>query len=252
MSNPYASGLDKNPANYVPLTPLSFIERSAYIYPDHVATIHGARRYTWRQEYERARRLASALAAQGVGAGDTVAAMLNNTPEMFECHFGVPMCGAVLNTLNTRLDAESLAFMLNHGESKVLITDREYSGVVVKALAELGRKILVIDVDDPEYAGPGERVGTVEYEVFIASGNPDYAWKTPADEWDAISLNYTSGTTGNPKGVVYHHRGAYLNALSNIVSWGLCRCSTATAGASRGPWPPIPAPTSACAALIPS
>ncbi|MBN8473833.1 acyl-CoA synthetase [Sulfuritalea sp.] len=221
MSNPYASGLDKNPANYVPLTPLSFIERSAYIYPDHVATIHGERRYTWRQEYERARRLASALAAQGVGAGDTVAAMLNNTPEMFECHFGVPMCGAVLNTLNTRLDAETIAFMLNHGEAKVLITDREYSPMVKKALAELGREIFVVDVDDPEYFGPGERLGSIAFEAFIAGGNPDYAWQTPADEWDAISLNYTSGTTGNPKGVVYHHRGAYLNALSNIVSWGM-------------------------------
>jgi fatty-acyl-CoA synthase len=221
MSNPYASGLDKNPANYVPLTPLSFIERSAYIYPDHVATIHGARRYTWRQEYERARRLASALAAQGVGAGDTVAAMLNNTPEMFECHFGVPMAGAVLNTLNTRLDAESIAFMLNHGEAKVLITDREYSATVKPALAALGREILVVDVDDPEYGGPGERLGSLEYEAFIGGGRADYEWKTPGDEWDAISLNYTSGTTGNPKGVVYHHRGAYLNALSNIVSWGM-------------------------------
>jgi fatty-acyl-CoA synthase len=159
MANPYAAGLDKNPANYVPLTPLSFIERSAYIYPDHVATIHGARRYTWRQEYERARRLASALTSLGVGAGDTVAAMLNNTPEMFECHFGVPMTGAVLNTLNTRLDAESIAFMLNHGEARVLITDREYSPTVKKALADLGRDIVVIDVDDPEYSGPGERLG---------------------------------------------------------------------------------------------
>ena len=221
MSNPYAAGLDKNPANYVPLTPLSFIERSAYIYPKRVASIHGARRYTWLQEYERSRRLASALAARGIGVGDTVAAMLNNTPEMFECHFGVPMCGAVLNTLNTRLDAETIAFMLNHGEAKVLITDREYSPMVKKALAELGREILVVDVDDPEYSGPGERLGTIDFETFIAGGNPDYAWKNPADEWDAISLNYTSGTTGNPKGVVYHHRGAYLNALSNIVSWGM-------------------------------
>ncbi|MCX7150070.1 MAG: acyl-CoA synthetase [Rhodocyclales bacterium] len=221
MSNPYANGLDKNPANYVPLTPLTFIERSAYIYPERVATIHGRRRYTWSQAYARSRRLASALAMQGVGAGDTVAVMLNNTPEMFECHFGVPMCGAVLNTLNTRLDAESIAFMLNHGEAKVLISDREYSGMVKKALAELGREIFVIDVDDPEYTGPGERVGNIDYESLLAGGHPDYAWKTPADEWEAISLNYTSGTTGNPKGVVYHHRGAYLNALSNIVSWGM-------------------------------
>ena len=189
MSNPYAHGLDKNPANYVPLTPLTFIERSAYISPDRVATIHGSRRFTWRQAYERSRRLASALAAHKVGAGDTVAAMLNNTPEMFECHFGVPMCGAVLNTLNTRLDAETIAFMLNHGEAKVLISDREYSPMVKKALAQLGREIFVIDVDDPEYAGPGERIGNTDYELLLAGGNPDYAWKTPADEWDAISLN---------------------------------------------------------------
>ena len=221
MTHPYAAGLDKNPANYEPLTPLSFIERSAYIYPARVATIHGRRRYTWLDEYQRCRRLASALARLGIGVGDTVAAMLNNTPEMFECHFGVPMCGAVLNTLNTRLDAESIAFMLQHGEAKVLITDREYSVTVKRALEQLGRPIVVVDVDDPEYTGPGERLGTTEYEALLAGGNPDYAWRPPADEWDAISLNYTSGTTGNPKGVVYHHRGAYLNALSNIVSWGM-------------------------------
>jgi fatty-acyl-CoA synthase len=221
MGNPYATGLDKNPANYVPLTPLTFLERSSYIYPERVATIHGKRRYTWGQVYERSRRLASALVQHKVGSGDTVAVMLNNTPEMFECHFGVPMCGAVLNTMNTRLDAETISFMLNHGEAKVLITDREYSPMVKKALAGLGREIFVIDVDDPEYAGPGERVGSIDYETLLASGNPEYAWHTPADEWDAISLNYTSGTTGNPKGVVYHHRGAYLNALSNIVSWGM-------------------------------
>ncbi len=221
MGNPYSIGLDKNPANYVPLTPLTFLERSSYIYPDRVATIHGNRRYTWRQVYERSRRLASALVQHNIGTGDTVAVMLNNTPEMFECHFGVPMCGAVLNTMNTRLDAETIGFMLNHGEAKVLITDREYSVMVKKALAGLGREILVVDVDDPEYTGPGERVGSLDYEAFLAGGNPEYAWHTPADEWDAISLNYTSGTTGNPKGVVYHHRGAYLNALSNIVSWGM-------------------------------
>ena len=221
MGNPYATGLDKNPANYVPLTPLTFLERSSYIYPERLAAIHGKRRYTWRQVYERSRRLASALVQHKVGTGDTVAVMLNNTPEMFECHFGVPMCGAVLNTMNTRLDAETISFMLNHGEAKLLITDREYSAMVKKALAGLGREILVIDVDDPEYTGQGERVGSIDYETLLASGNPEYAWHTPADEWDAISLNYTSGTTGNPKGVVYHHRGAYLNALSNIVSWGM-------------------------------
>ena len=221
MPNPYENGLAKNPANYAPLTPLTFIERSASVYPERVAVIHGQRRATWAETYARCRRLASALARQGIVCGDTVAVMLNNTPEMFECHFGVPMAGAVLNTLNTRLDAETIAFMLNHGEAKVLITDREYSAVTGKALAQLGRKIFVIDVDDPEYNGPGERLGTVEYESFLAGGDADFIWLNPVDEWDAISLNYTSGTTGNPKGVVYHHRGAYLNAVSNIVSWGM-------------------------------
>ena len=225
MTNPYAHGLEKNAANYVPLTPLSFIQRSAYIYPNRIAVIHGAKRYTWAQTYDRSRALASALQKSGVGAGDTVSVMLNNTPEMFECHFGVPMSGAVLNTLNTRLDAETLAFMLNHAESKVLITDKEYSPTVQKALTlferETGRKILVIDVDDSEYTGPGDCVGSTDYEKFIAGGDENFDWYKPNDEWDAISLNYTSGTTGNPKGVVYHHRGAYLNALSNIVSWGM-------------------------------
>jgi fatty-acyl-CoA synthase len=221
MANPYANGLDRNAANYVPLTPLSFIERSAYVYPERLAVIHGRRRYTWKQTYDRARRLASALVQKAVGFGDTVAVILNNTPEMIECHFGVPMTGAVLNTMNTRLDAETIAFMLNHGEARVLITDREYSPAVKKALELAGRKMLVIDVDDPEYTGAGERLGSVDYETFIADGDANHHWQPPNDEWNAISLNYTSGTTGNPKGVVYHHRGAYLNALSNIVSWGM-------------------------------
>ena len=221
MSNIYRVGLDKNPANYTPLTPLTFLARSAYIYPEVVSVIHGQRRYNWQQTFTRCRQLASALVAHGVGEGDTVAAMLNNTPEMIECHFGVPVIGAVLNTLNTRLDAETIAFMLEHGEARVLITDREYSSTVRKALAACRREILVIDVDDPEYSGPGDRLGTHEYEQFIAAGSPDFPWRGPEDEWDAISLNYTSGTTGNPKGVVYHHRGAYLNSMSNIVSWGM-------------------------------
>lgn len=221
-TSPYDIGLQKNSANYVPLTPLTFIERSAYIYPDRVAVIHGARRYTWSQSYARSRRLASALKQLGVGKGDTVAAILNNTPEMFECHFGVPACGAVLNTINTRLDAEAVAFILNHGEAKVLLTDREYARMVKKAIELAGRSdMIVVDIDDPEYTGPGERVGTLEYEALLASGSEDFVFEQPADEWDAISLNYTSGTTGNPKGVVYHHRGAYLNAMSNIVSWGM-------------------------------
>ncbi len=221
MANIYDSGLDKNAANYVPLTPLSFIDRTAYIYPQRLAVIHGQRRYTWKETYGRCRRLASVLEAKGVGLGDTVAVMLNNTPEMFECHFGVPMTGAVLNTMNTRLDADTIAFMLNHGEAKAFIVDREYSATAKKAIETAKRDMLVIDVDDPEYAGPGERVGSIDYEAFIAGGNPGYEWQPPSDEWNAISLNYTSGTTGNPKGVVYHHRGAYLNSFSNIVSWGM-------------------------------
>ncbi|MCC6878245.1 MAG: AMP-binding protein, partial [Rhodocyclaceae bacterium] len=220
-ANPYTIGLDKNAANYAPLSPLSFIERTATVYPQRTAVIHGARRFTWAETYDRSRRLASALAAHGIGRNDTVAAMLSNTPEMLECHFGVPMAGAVLNTLNTRLDAEAIAFMLGHGEARALITDREFSPTVSKALAQAGRDMLLIDVDDPEYSGPGERLGSVEYEAFLAGGDPQFPWQGPADEWDAISLNYTSGTTGNPKGVVYHHRGAYLNATSNIVSWGM-------------------------------
>ncbi|CUB07454.1 acyl-CoA synthetase [Tepidiphilus thermophilus] len=220
--NPYEMGLEKTPANYVPLTPLTFLSRSAYIYPERIAVIHGKRRYTWKQVEERARRLASALRQLGVKKNDTVAVILNNTPEMYECHFGVPGCGAVLNTINIRLDPETVAFILNHGEAKVLITDREYSKMVKEAIRIAHRPdLIVIDVDDPEYTGPGERLGRIEYEEFLAQGNPEFALEYPQDEWEAISLNYTSGTTGNPKGVVYHHRGAYLNAFSNIVSWGM-------------------------------
>ncbi|MGL1833794.1 acyl-CoA synthetase [Rhodocyclaceae bacterium SMB388] len=221
-ASPYDQGLAKNAANYVPLTPLTFIERSASIYPDRVAVIHGERRFAWGACYDRSRRLASALVRLGVGKNDTVAVVLNNTPEMFECHFGVPGSGAVLNTINTRLDAETIAFILNHGEAKVLLTDREYSRTVAQALELTGRSdLIVIDVDDPEYTGPGERIGSMEYEALLATGQQDFDFIQPEDEWDAISLNYTSGTTGNPKGVVYHHRGAYLNAMSNIVSWGM-------------------------------
>src|SRR5262252_2819918 len=221
MSNPYELDLEKNPANYAPLSPLGFIERAAYVYPGRTAVIHGRRRYTWSETYARCRRLASALARRGIGVGDTVAAMLANTPEMYECHFGVPMTGAVLNTLNTRLDPEAIAFMLEHGGARILITDREFSETVEKALASLKSKPQVIDVDDPEYRGAGKRIGSEEYERFLASGDPGYEWAPPADEWSAISLNYTSGTTGNPKGVVYHHRGAYLNAVCNIVTWAM-------------------------------
>jgi len=220
--NPYARDLDRNEANYTPLTPLSLIARTAYTYPDALSVVHGERRYTWAQTYARCRRLASALARAGIGEGDTVAAMLANTPEMFEMHFGVAMTGGVLNTLNTRLDAEAIAFMLKHGEAKVLVTDTEFSSTIAKALAQIDTRPRVIDVDDA--LGPGgKRLGNIDYETFIAQGDPAFEWKHPADEWDAISLNYTSGTTGNPKGVVYHHRGAYLNALSNIIDWSMPR-----------------------------
>jgi fatty-acyl-CoA synthase len=217
----YERDLDRNPANYAPLTPLSFLERAAYVYPHRTAAVHGDLRITWHEAYARCRRLASALARAGVGLGETVAVMLPNIPPMVDAHFGVAMIGAVLNTLNTRLDAEAIAFMLDHGEAKVLITDREFSPTVARALALASVEPLVIDVDDPLYAGPGERLGSLEYEAFIAEGDPDFEWRWPADEWEAISLNYTSGTTGNPKGVVYHHRGAYLNAASNIITWGM-------------------------------
>ena len=220
--NPYDCDLERNPANYTPLTPMSLIARTAYTYPQHLAVVHGERRYTWSEIYSRSRRLASALARAGIGVGDTVAVMAANTPEMVEAHFGVPMTGGVLNTLNTRLDAEAIAFMLKHGEARVLITDTEFSPIVAKALAQLDSPPLVIDIVDA--LGPGGAfVGKQDYEAFIADGDPEYAWQHPADEWNAISLNYTSGTTGNPKGVVYHHRGAYLNALSNIIDWGMPR-----------------------------
>ena len=220
--NPFDRDLDRNAANYAPLTPVSFLARTAGIWPERVAVIHGDRRFTWAQVHERSRRLASALAQSGIGAGDTVAAMLANTPEMIEAHFGVPMTGGVLNTLNTRLDAEALAFMLDHGEARVLLTDTEFAPVVKAALARTTRRIRVVDVADMEGPG-GELLGDLDYEALLASGDPAYAWQPPADEWQAISLNYTSGTTGNPKGVVYHHRGAYLNALSNIIDWGMPR-----------------------------
>jgi fatty-acyl-CoA synthase len=218
--NPYERDLDKNPANYAPLTPLSFIERSAAVYPDRTAVIHGDERYGWREAYQRARRLASALAQNGVGLGDTVAVMAPNVPALYDAHFGVPMTGAVLNALNYRLDAQSIAFSLQHGEAKVLITDKEFSDTIDKALRQLDKRPLVIDIDDPQ-APSGQRLGAMDYVAFLAGGDPEYAWRPPADEWQAISLNYTSGTTGNPKGVVYHHRGAYLNAIGDILVWGV-------------------------------
>ncbi|PVZ39618.1 acyl-CoA synthetase [Pseudomonas sp. CC120222-01a] len=216
----FAQGLMPAAVNHVALTPLSFIERTAAVYGDYPAVIHGAIRRNWRETYQRCRRLASALAGRGVGRGDTVAVMLPNIPAMLEAHFGVPMIGAVLNTLNVRLDAEAIAFMLQHGEAKVLITDREFHGVIATALALLEHPPLVVDVDDPEY-GEGRAVSDLDYEALLAEGDPDFAWEWPEDEWQAISLNYTSGTTGNPKGVVYHHRGAYLNAIGNQMTWAM-------------------------------
>jgi fatty-acyl-CoA synthase len=222
MTTPYDTGLDKNTANYVPLSPLSFLAKAAYTYPEHVATIHGDRRLNWKQVYARCRQLASALMGRGLGRGDTVAVMLPNVPAMVELHFAPAMIGAVLNTLNTRLDAEAIAFMLDHGEAKILFTDREFSPIVEKALALAKVRPTVIDVDDALCA-EGKSLGEKEYEAFLLEGNVGFEWALPGDEWDAISLNYTSGTTGNPKGVVYHHRGAYLNAIDNILDWGMKR-----------------------------
>ncbi len=227
-TNPYELGLDKNAANFVPLSPVGFLLRSAAVYPERISVIHGERRYTWRQSLDRCRRLASALAAHGIRRGDTVAVMAPNVPEAFEAHFAVPMAGAVLNALNIRLDAETIAFILKHGGARVLITDTEFAPVIGRALAMLDDKPLVIDIADPlgphgadGVASGGRRLGALDYEEFLAGGDPDFAELTPADEWDAIALNYTSGTTGNPKGVVTHYRGAYLNALGNILVWGL-------------------------------
>jgi len=215
----YDVDLDKNAANHQPLTPLTFLQRSAAVYPDQVAIIHGRSRTTYAQFYARCRQLGSALARAGIGKGDTVSVLLANTPAMLECHYGVPMTGGVLNTLNTRLDAATIAFSLDHGDAKVLIVDKEFSKLAREALPLMkGPKPIVIDYVDPEYAVDGEPVGSLDYEAFVASGHADYAWHWPADEWEAISLNYTSGTTGNPKGVVYHHRGAYLLAQGNVLT----------------------------------
>jgi fatty-acyl-CoA synthase len=222
MSSPYDTDLDKNSANYMPLTPLSFLARTAAIYPHRTSVIHGEQRLTWAESYARCRQLASALKERGIGLGDTVSIMAPNVPALFEAHFGVPMTGAVLNALNYRLDAETIAFILGHGEAKILITDTEFAPVIEKALALMEKKPLVIDIADRQGPG-GKRLGETDYESFIAAGNGDFAWQPPIDEWQSIALDYTSGTTGNPKGVVYHHRGAYLNALGNILVWNMPR-----------------------------
>jgi fatty-acyl-CoA synthase len=225
MHNQFEQGLERNAANFTPITPLLFIERAAQVYPERIAIVHGNLRQTWKQTYERCCRFADALQKNGIGLGDTVAVMLPNTPPMVEAHFGVPMSGAVLNALNTRLDAESLAFMLNHGEAKAIIVDPEFAGVMKKAI-ELakqasGREFLVIDVEETQFDIAGEKLGSLTYEQLLDSGDPNFAWRMPEDEWQAICLNYTSGTTGNPKGVVYHHRGAAMNAVSNVLDWDM-------------------------------
>ena len=216
----YDNDLTHCAVNHIALTPLSFLERTANVYPDYPAVIHGSIRRNWSETYQRCRQLASALSGRGIGKGDTVSVMLPNIPAMLEAHFGVPMIGAVLNTLNVRLDAETIAFMLKHSEAKVLICDREFHTVITEALTLIDHPPLIIDVNDPEYGGE-EATSDLDYEAFLAEGDPNYEWQWPEDEWQAISLNYTSGTTGNPKGVVYHHRGAYLNSLGNQMTWSM-------------------------------
>ncbi|AQU81646.1 MAG: acyl-CoA synthetase [Halomonas sp.] len=217
----FDQGLSPTAANHVPLSPLTFIERSATVYPDFPAVVHGATRRTWAETWTRCRQLASALEKRGLQPGQTVAAMLPNIPAMFEAHFGVPLAGCVLNTLNIRLDAEAISYMLAHGEAKAILVDPEFASVINDAVALLDDKPLIIDVADIEFLGETQGIGEVEYEALLAEGDPEYAYQLPGDEWQAISLNYTSGTTGKPKGVVYHHRGAYLNAVSNILEWAM-------------------------------
>ena len=218
MSNPYDTDLDRNPANHQPLTPLKFLERAASVFPDQTAIVHGALRRSYADFYVRSRQLASALAQSGIGRGDTVSVLLANTPAMLECHYGAPMCGAVLHSINTRLDAAIIAFQLDHAMSKVVIVDREFMPLMREALALATAAPVLIQYDDPEFDGPNRPVDAAEYEAFLSEGDPDFAWLMPEDEWDAISINYTSGTTGDPKGVVSHHRGAYLLAQGNALT----------------------------------
>jgi len=222
MTGIYDRGLAQNPANFAPLTPLTLIEQTAAVYPNKTAIVYGSLRRSWRETWERCRRLASALARLGVRPGETVSVVAPNLPELFEAHFGVPMCGAVLNAINFRLDAASIAFILGHAETRVVLVDREFGPVVARALATLDAPPRVITIDDPAFDG-GEAIGEMTYDALLETGDPDYAWRPPEDEWNAISLNYTSGTTGNPKGVVYHHRGALLNAVNNVLAWEMPR-----------------------------
>lgn len=214
----HAQDIERNSANHLALSPLTFIERAAKVYPERTAIVHGALRQSWRETYARCRRLASGLARLGVRPGDTVAVMAPNIPALYEAHFGVAMAGAVLNALNTRLDAETLSFILEHGAAAVLLTDREYAPVMAQALAKTRRRIRVVDIDDPEYGGPGEPIGEMNYEALLEMGDAAAGFAWPEDEWQSLCLNYTSGTTGSPKGVLYHHRGAYLNAMGNALA----------------------------------
>ncbi|MCC5986323.1 MAG: acyl-CoA synthetase [Pararhodobacter sp.] len=223
MENPYSTGLDRNPANFQPLTPLTFLERAASVFPDHIAIVHGTQRRNYAEFYARSRQLASALSQQGIGRGDTVSVLLANTPAMLECHYGVPMCGAVLHSINTRLDASVIAFQLDHAMSWVVIVDGEFMGLMQQALELATVRPLVIRYDDPEFDGPQTHDAAQDYERFLATGDPLFDWLMPEDEWDAISINYTSGTTGGPKGVVSHHRGAYLLAQGNALTTSMAK-----------------------------